>query len=109
VPISGHQFSISNFGTPISEHHFIPILMPILNIPSIKVPDQMDVMAAETDKFAGRCKKMPKVLRDWEAYRELKKEIEDFSEALPLLVELAKKSIQSRHWAQVLEYSKEEI
>ena len=38
---------------------------------------------------------MPKVLREWEAYHELKKEIDDFSEVLPLLMELGKKWIMT--------------
>ncbi|OLQ04250.1 Dynein gamma chain, flagellar outer arm [Symbiodinium microadriaticum] len=43
------------------------------------------------DNFAGRCKKMPKQLREWPAYNELKKEIEvDFQGVLPLLLELGK-------------------
>ena len=51
-------------------------------------------MKKEADDFALRCKKMPKQLREWLAYHELKKEIEDFQEVLPLLMELSKKSIQ---------------
>eukprot|EP00435_Cladocopium_sp_Y103_P049327 s450_g14.t2 len=49
-----------------------------------------------------RCKKMPPQLREWPAYHELKKEIEDFQQVLPLLMELSKKSIQQRHWQQGL-------
>lgn len=33
-------------------------------------------MALRIDSFAARCKKMPKQLREWPAYNELKKEIE---------------------------------
>ena len=75
----------------------------------LDVPDHMDDMEAMTDKFVGRCKKMPKVLRDWEAYHELKKEIDDFQEVLPLLMELGKKSIMSRHWKQVMDLTGKEL
>ncbi|CAE8616980.1 unnamed protein product [Polarella glacialis] len=67
----------------------------------VDVPGQMEEMKKGTDEFAARCKKMPKQLRHWPAYHELKKEIEDFQEALPLLLELSKKSIGPRHWQQV--------
>ena len=46
---------------------------------------------------------MPKQLREWPAYNELKKEIEDFQGVLPLLLELGKPSIMPRHWQQVMD------
>eukprot|EP00931_Biecheleriopsis_adriatica_P081370 TRINITY_DN5469_c0_g1_i3.p1 TRINITY_DN5469_c0_g1~~TRINITY_DN5469_c0_g1_i3.p1 ORF type:complete len:4660 (-),score=1275.41 TRINITY_DN5469_c0_g1_i3:88-14067(-) len=67
----------------------------------VDVPGEAENMKKEADQFANRCKKMPKQLRQWPAYHELKKEIEDFQEVLPLLMELSKKSIQGRHWQQV--------
>lgn len=67
----------------------------------VDVPAQMESMKKEADQFASRCKKMPPQLREWPAYHELKKEIEDFQQVLPLLMELSKKSIQQRHWQQV--------
>jgi dynein heavy chain len=75
----------------------------------VDTPEHIGDMEAQTEKFAGRCKKMPKVLRTWEAYHELKKEIDDFSEVLPLLTELAKKSIMSRHWKQVMDLTGKEL
>merc|ERR1719174_658513 len=65
-------------------------------------------MKVEADKFATSCKRMPKQLRQWAAY-ELKEEIEDFQEALPLLMELSKKSIQARHWQQVNELTGKDL
>ncbi|CAK9086371.1 Dynein gamma chain [Durusdinium trenchii] len=67
----------------------------------VDVPAQMESMKKEADQFAYRCKKMPPQLREWPAYHELKKEIEDFQHILPILMELSKKSIQQRHWQQV--------
>ena len=51
------------------------------------------MMQKQIDSFSGKCKKMPKQLREWDAYHELKKEIEDFQTVLPLLTDLAKPSI----------------
>lgn len=49
---------------------------------------------------------MPPQLREWPAYHELKKEIEDFQHILPILMELSKKSIsdveQLKAFAMVL-------
>ena len=41
--------------------------------------DSSEISRQKTiDVMAGKCKKMPKQLREWDAYHELKKEIEDF-------------------------------
>ena len=52
---------------------------------------------------------MPAKLREWDAYKELKKTIEDFQTVLPLLQELSKPSIMERHWEELAEITKVEI
>jgi dynein heavy chain len=49
------------------------------------------------------------VLRTWDAYKELKQQIDDFTEIIPLIEALAKPSIRPRHWDQIIEMTKEEI
>ncbi|GBG33121.1 Dynein heavy chain 5, axonemal [Hondaea fermentalgiana] len=66
-----------------------------------KVRDEIDAMAVKMDAFATRCKKMPGKLRDWDAYKDLKKQIDEFTVVLPLLQALAKPSIMQRHWTEV--------
>jgi dynein heavy chain len=66
-----------------------------------EVVANVGAMTTETESFASRCKKMPKKLRDWDAYTSLKKQIEDFQLVLPVLQELSKASIQPRHWDAV--------
>eukprot|EP01029_Cantina_marsupialis_P005375 TRINITY_DN157_c1_g2_i1.p1 TRINITY_DN157_c1_g2~~TRINITY_DN157_c1_g2_i1.p1 ORF type:complete len:3733 (+),score=1529.44 TRINITY_DN157_c1_g2_i1:1436-11200(+) len=59
-------------------------------------------MADQMDSFQTRCRKMPKSLREWEAYQDLRQRIEDFQTVLPLLQELSKESIKTRHWGEVM-------
>eukprot|EP00929_Paragymnodinium_shiwhaense_P087549 TRINITY_DN476_c0_g6_i1.p1 TRINITY_DN476_c0_g6~~TRINITY_DN476_c0_g6_i1.p1 ORF type:complete len:3651 (-),score=1240.57 TRINITY_DN476_c0_g6_i1:538-10725(-) len=73
------------------------------------VPEHMEAMQKQVDQFSGRCKKMPRQLREWPAYNELKKEIEDFQEVLPLLMDLGKPSIMPRHWQQVMEITGKDL
>lgn len=53
--------------------------------------------------------KLPGVLKTWDAYKELKQEIDDMTEILPLVEALAKPSIRPRHWDEVISLTKEDI
>lgn len=58
-------------------------------------------MTARLEKFGNEVKKLPRSLKEWEAFHDLKKKVEDFTEILPLLRELSKDSIKPRHWVLV--------
>lgn len=54
-----------------------------------------------TLQFYIRCRRLPKAMRDWPAYIELKKKIDDFNETCPLLEMMANKAMQERHWERM--------
>jgi len=62
------------------------------------VPDKIDAMLLKLTDFQNACKRMPKVLREYEAFIELKRTIDDFLETLPLVQQLAHPSMRNRHW-----------
>ena len=79
------------------------------DIPWTEIKVEIQNMADQTETFQKDCAKLPKVLRTWDAYKELKQQIEDFSEIIPLVEALAKPSIKPRHWDQIIEMTKKEI
>ena len=63
-----------------------------------KNESHISVMVKKLEEFQLACKKMPKELRAWDAYVELKKTVDDFLESLPLVEQLANPSLRPRHW-----------
>jgi dynein heavy chain len=57
----------------------------------------------EIEKFQNRCKKLPKDLKEWPAFKELDKKIIDFGDIMPMLEDLKHPAIQERHWKKLAE------
>lgn len=62
----------------------------------VDVVENIDTMTEQVNGFQNQCKKLPKALRDWQAYVDCKKVIDDFLEELPLFQQLAHKSMRPR-------------
>lgn len=61
----------------------------------------VNMMTDTLNMFQQKCRRLPKQLRDWEAFHELKATIDNFLETLPLLTGLACPFMQPRHWETI--------
>uniref|UniRef100_A0A8C6VE80 Dynein axonemal heavy chain 5 n=1 Tax=Naja naja TaxID=35670 RepID=A0A8C6VE80_NAJNA len=52
-------------------------------------------------EFQNRCRKLPRALKEWQAFLDLKKRIDDFSECCPLLELMSNKAMMQRHWKRL--------
>jgi len=66
-------------------------------------------MTETIEQFAKDCTKLPSTTKKYDAFRELKTEIDNFIEIIPLIDALAKPSIRPRHWEDVIELTGCEI
>jgi len=79
------------------------------DFPWTEIDGEIQKMNEQIEIFGRDCVKLPGVLKSWAAYQELKKEIDDMTEIIPLVEALAKPSIRPRHWDEIIEITKCEI
>ena len=65
-----------------------------------EVVANIEAMNEQVSIFQASCRKLPKALRDWDAYTDLRKKIDDFLEILPLVQALASPSMRAETLAR---------
>ncbi|TPP56023.1 Dynein heavy chain 5 axonemal [Fasciola gigantica] len=61
----------------------------------------MEKIGADLQEFQNKCKRLPKALKEWPAYTDLEKTINDFNEKVPLLEMMTNKAMKPRHWQRL--------
>ncbi|XP_060776773.1 dynein axonemal heavy chain 5-like [Neoarius graeffei] len=110
------------FGLPITQHPqlleikkqlaLLQKLYGLYNSVIDTVNGYYDILWADVDiekinsellDFQARCRKLPRALKEWQAFLDLKKTIDDFSESCPLLELMADRAMMPRHWKRITE------
>lgn len=68
----------------------------------VDVKEQMVTMSEQVATFQAQASRLPKALKEWPAYADLKKVIDDFQQLLPTLQSLAHPSMRPRHWQEIM-------
>ncbi|KAI9141404.1 dynein heavy chain and region D6 of dynein motor-domain-containing protein [Paraphysoderma sedebokerense] len=63
-------------------------------------------ISVEVGDFQNKIKKLPKAIKDWKSFLELKKIVDDLTETVPLLEMMSHKAIQTRHWDAIMKVTK---
>ncbi|KPI94919.1 Dynein heavy chain 8, axonemal [Papilio xuthus] len=62
---------------------------------------EIEQIVAQLTEFDLRCRKLPRGMKDWPAFIDLKNKIDDFNQTCPLLELMADKSMKERHWKRL--------
>jgi dynein heavy chain len=73
------------------------------------IEEEIQRMDEAIEGFAKDCQRLPGVLKQWEAYKDLKTEIENMTTIIPIVDSMAKPVIRDRHWEEVMEMTKTTI
>ena len=69
----------------------------------VKESETLGAMISALEGFGAEMNKMPKELRSWAAFGELKRIVETYLESLPLAQMLAHPAMRARHWEMLAE------
>ena len=63
----------------------------------------VDIESINNDlqEYLNKCRRLPKALKEYEAFNELSKKLEDFTQMIPLLELMANKAMKARHWQRM--------
>ena len=61
----------------------------------------VEEISNELMEYQNRCRKLPKGLKEWPAFHDLKKIIDDFTDICPILELMSNKAMKQRHWQRI--------
>ena len=72
-------------------------------------PEQIKDWEDQVQKYSDLCVRLPRPLREWQAYKDLKTKIENYKNVLPFIKELKEPMIKDRHWEQIIDITQKSL
>ncbi|XP_068255611.1 dynein axonemal heavy chain 8 [Nyctibius grandis] len=109
---------LRNFYSGVAEHEDISKLVVLLSSSMNSIREVASEVLQDFQKYkvlwtedkdakiqsmVSWCRRLPKGLQHWQAFLDLKKKINDFSESCPLLEMMTDKAMKQRHWNRIAE------
>ena len=69
----------------------------------INVAASMAKMSQTVLEFQGELLSLPRQLREWAAYKELRQKLYDFQQVLPVLASISGPAMRTRHWNSIMQ------
>jgi dynein heavy chain len=69
----------------------------------------LELINTDMTDFQAKIKKLPKAVKDWDSFTELKDTVDNLSAMVPLLDMMSNKAMQQRHWDSIMEITKAEL
>ncbi|KAJ1563094.1 Dynein heavy chain 5, axonemal [Cladochytrium tenue] len=66
----------------------------------------LEKINTDMNDFQNKIKKLPKAIKDWDAFLELKRIVDDLTGKVPLLEMMCSKAMQPRHWDSIQNLTK---
>jgi dynein heavy chain len=71
-------------------------------LPWAQAVAQFDALGARVADFQAQARRVPRALREWPAYRDCRRAVDDLAAAVPLLQGLGRPAVRARHWAELV-------
>ena len=68
-------------------------------------PASINEWEDQITKYSESCQALPKPLKEWQAFRDLKFKIDNYKNLLPFIRDLKEPFIKKRHWESICEYT----
>ncbi|KAI8902513.1 dynein heavy chain and region D6 of dynein motor-domain-containing protein [Globomyces pollinis-pini] len=69
----------------------------------------LDDINTDMAEFQNKIKKLPKAIKDWDSFTELKNIVDNMASLVPLLEMMSNKAMQQRHWDSIMSITKTEL
>lgn len=74
-----------------------------------EVAANVESMSDQLTTFQAQIKKLPKQLKEWQAFHDCQRMATDFGNIVPLLKGLSQKCIRARHWQQLMSITNKQL